>query len=258
MTEIEEKDKNILLVDAAGEVTDASRDMTIVRAKAVDPRRRAYLVYVYLPLIFLTAALLGGLRFSAGDGSFVFLKPSLVCLIFAAMLMLLAARARLINISEWFSEDLSLLENAASGVVIGSIFVASTQIFNSLIPEQGLPYWIVAFCFFWTLWNNLFAEFDTRRLVRSLGALFALAFVVKYLVLLNLSAPADQGWLERIINSPSAAAAGWLLDVPAFSAATGYVQFFAVALYMLGLYLTPSVLSSNFSLPTSPGKQATA
>jgi len=250
MTELEEKDKDILLVDASGEA--------IVIPTAVDPRRRAYLVYVYLPIIFLTSALLGGLRFSASDGSFVFLKPSLVCLIFAAMLMLLAARARLIKISAWFSENYSLMENAASGVVIGSIFVASTQVFNSLIPEQGLPYWIVAFCFFWTLWNNLFAEFDTRRLVRSLGALFALAFVVKYLVLLNLSTPADQSWLERMINSPSSTAAGWLLDVPPFSAATGYVQFFAVALYMLGLYLTPSVLSSNFSLLKSAKEQAEA
>jgi hypothetical protein len=98
----------------------------------------------------------------------------------------------------------------------------------------------VTFCFFWTLWNNVFAEFDTRRLMKSLAALFALAFVAKYLVLLNLTAPTDQGWIESILQNPSRSAATWLLDIPRFSAATGYVQFFAIALYLLGLYLLPS------------------
>jgi hypothetical protein len=213
-------------------------------APAVKPgeaeKRRAYTIYLYLPLIFLTTALLGGLRFSSADGTFIFLKPPLVCLIFAAMLIILFARAGLVKIEQWFSEDRPLLSNIASGVVIASVFAASTQVFNSLIPEQGVPYWIVTFCFFWTLWNNIFAEFDTRRLVRSLGALFALAFVVKYLVLLNLAAPANQSWFESILQSPSRSAATWLLDIPRFSAATGYVQFFAVAIYMLGLYLMPA------------------
>lgn len=203
-------------------------------------KRRLYLFHVYLPIIFLTSALFGGLRFSGTDGTFVFLKPSLVCLIFAAMLMVLFARAQLIRVSSWFSDEWPLLDNAANGVVIATVYIASTQVFNSLIPEQGVPFWIVAFCFFWTLWNNLFAEFDTRRLMRSLGALFALAFVVKYLVLLNLTTSANQSWLENLIQSPSKSAAAWLLDVPQFSSATGYVQFFAVAIYMLGLYLLPS------------------
>lgn len=203
-------------------------------------KRRLYLFHVYLPIIFLTSALLGGLRFSAADGTFVFLKPSLVCLIFAAMLMILFARAQLVRVTSWFSEESPLLDNTANGVVIASAYIASTQVFNSLIPEQGVPYWIVAFCFFWTLWNNVFAEFDTRRLMRSLGALFALAFVVKYLVLLNLTTPANQSWLENLIQSPSKSAAAWLLDVPQFSSATGYIQFFAVSIYMLGLYLLPS------------------
>lgn len=154
--------------------------------------------------------------------------------------MILFSRARLVDLRNWFSHENSLLNNAASGVVLASVFIASTQIFNSLIPEQGLPYWIVTFCFFWTLWNNLFADFDTRRLFRSLGALFALAFVVKYLVLLNLAAPANQSWLESIIQSPSRSALSWLLDVPKFARATGYVQFSAIAAYMLGLYLLPS------------------
>lgn len=208
--------------------------------------RRAFLVYLYLPIIFLTAALLGGLRLSSIDGSFVFIRPSLLCLIFAAMLMILISRSHLVRLSSWFSEDSRLVSNAASAATIASLYIASIQIFNSLIPEQGLPYWIVAFCFFWTLWNNIFADFDTRRLVRSLGALFALAFFVKYLVLLNLTAPANQTWLESVLQSPSKSVASWLLDIPQFSAATGYLQFFAVALFMLGLYLLPASPKKEF------------
>ena len=212
----------------------------MIENRGVVLRRRLYSFYVYLPILFLTSALLGGLRFSTSESTFVFLKPSLICLVFAAMEMVLFSRAGLIQISSWFSQERSLLENAADGIVLASVCVASTQIFNSLIPESGVPYWVISFCFFWTLWNNIFAEFDTRRLVRSLGALFALAFVVKYLVLLNLAAPSNQSWLENLLQSPSKAAAAWVLDIPQFSAATGYVQFFAIAIYMLGLYLLPS------------------
>jgi hypothetical protein len=228
------------MVEAVDGQIIVSDDIETRVATRPEAKRRAYLVHIYIPLIFLTATLLGGLRFSSGDGSFIFLKPSLVCLIFAAMLMVLFARAGLVRFGGWFSENASLLANAASAAVIGSVYAASTQIFNSLIPEQGLPYWVVTFCFFWTLWNNVFAEFDTRRLMKSLAALFALAFVAKYLVLLNLTAPTDQGWIESILQNPSRSAATWLLDIPRFSAATGYVQFFAIALYLLGLYLLPS------------------
>jgi hypothetical protein len=200
------------MVEAVDGQIIVSDDIETRVATRPEAKRRAYLVHIYIPLIFLTATLLGGLRFSSGDGSFIFLKPSLVCLIFAAMLMVLFARAGLVRFGGWFSENASLLANAASAAVIGSVYAASTQIFNSLIPEQGLPYWVVTFCFFWTL----------------------------CLVLLNLASPADQGWLESILKNPSQSAATWLLDIPRFSAATGYIQFFAVALYLLGLYLLPS------------------
>jgi len=109
-----------------------------------------------------------------------------------------------------------------------------------MIPEQGAPFWVVGFCFFWTLWNNLFAEFDPKRLLRSLGALFGLAFVVKYLVLANLAAQDQTGsWLSRIIENPGREAFTWLLDLPGYAAGTGYVQFFTAAFYFLALLMLP-------------------
>lgn len=207
--------------------------------------QRAYLRYTFIPIIFLTVSLLGGLRLSGFDGSFIFLKPALLCLIFASVLLVLFFRAGLIVVDGWFTEAFPLRKNIANGTVLLSMFAATTQLFNSLIPEQGMPFWIVSFCFLWTLWNNLFADFDTKKLLRSLGGLFGLAFVAKYLVLANLTAPAGQGWLRSMIENPAQQTMTWLLDLPQFSAGTGYIQFFAVALYISGLYLIPSTTNDD-------------
>lgn len=233
-------DEIIKEVDAADAI-EVHRDEAItVVPVAVHERNALYLRYLLLPFVFLTVALLGGLRIAGEDGAFVFHRPALVCLIFASILLVLFARSRVIELDGWFSESFAALKNAANGFVIASMFAAATQIFNSLLPERGLPFWIVAFCFFWTLWNNLFADFDTRKLFRSLGGLFGLAFVAKYLVLANLTAPAGRTWFEALTENPGQEAVTRLLDLPRFSGTTGYVQFFAVALFLLGLYLFPS------------------
>ena len=202
-------------------------------------QRSSVLTYISLPIVFLTVTLLGGLRLGASDNAFIFLKPALVCLVFAAILMVLLIRSRLIDAACWFGEDIPILANVANGAVLLTLFAASAQMFNSLLPEKGLPFWVVGFCFAWTLWNDLFAEFDARKLIRSLGALFAMAFVTKYLILANLTAPDSSGWLQRLFENPAKEAFTWLLDLPRYSAGTGYIQFFAAALYLLGLFLTP-------------------
>lgn len=201
--------------------------------------------YLFLPFVFLTVALLGGLRVGAVANDFLFLKPPLVCLIFAAVLLVLFFRTNLIRLDSWFSENFSTLKTIANATVLLTLFAASAQVFNSLLPEKGLPFWVIGFCFFWTLWNNLFAEFDTKKLLKSLGAMFGLAFVVKYLLLANLTAPANESWWQGIFQNPAQEAFTFLLDLPRFSAATGYIQFFTLAFYLVGLFLLPSVLSKE-------------
>lgn len=220
---------------------DAPIDKTVSHKpeKSKIENQKYYLLYVFLPIIFLTVTMLGGLRISGLDSSFIFLKPALFCLIFAAVMLVLFFRAGLISLDSWFAEEFALVKNVANTAVLITLFLATTQLFNSLLPEQGLPFWIVAFCFFWTLWNNLFADFDTKKLLRSLGGLFGLAFVVKYLVLANLAAPASESWLRSLIENPTKEAFTWLLDLPRFAPATGYLQFFAVVFYLIGLFLLP-------------------
>ncbi len=196
-------------------------------------------IYLLLPFLFLTVALLGGLRISAADSAFLFIRPPLIALIFAAILLVLFFRAHLIQLEGWFSEDFTSLKNIANGAGLIALFFASVQMFNSLLPEQGLPFWTVAFCFLWVLVMNLFAEFNTKKLIRSLGAMFGLAFVVKYLILANLTAPVSEGFLQGILQNPTKEVLTYILDLPRFSAATGYIQFFALVFYLIALFLFP-------------------
>jgi hypothetical protein len=218
---------------------EISTVVEVRRAELPDQRHSSVLTYIILPAIFLLVTLLGGFRFGSSDNAFIFLKPALICLVFAAVLMVLYVRAGFIRIEGWFSHGYTGLENAANASVLLTLFAASVQLFNSVLPEQGVPLWIIGFCFIWTLWNDLFAEFDAAKLIRSLTAMFGLAFVVKYLLLANLTAPASGGWLQGLLQNPTKEAFTWLLDLPRYAAGTGYVQFFTVALYLLGLFLTP-------------------
>jgi hypothetical protein len=159
--------------------------------------------------------------------------------------LVLFVRSGMIAVDGWLASESSGLRNAANAAVLLTLFTALVQLYSSLLPEQGLPFWIVAFCFFWTLWNNLFAEFDPKRLIRSMAALFAMAFAVRWLFLANLTPETSGSWIERILQNPTQEAFTWLLDIPRYSAGTGYIQFFTLALFLLGLYLLPRSASRD-------------
>lgn len=215
------------------------------KPKVQSPNSRTQIQYIFAPVIFLTVALLGGLRLAMPDNNFLFLKPALICLIFAAVLLVLFVRAGLIKFDGWFSENFSMVENIANGGVLITLFAATVQVFNSLLPETGLPFWIISFCFFWTLTMNLFAEFDTKKLIKSLGALFGIAFLTKYLILSYLTAPMSESFWKGILENPTQEFFTYLFDLPRFSSGTGYVQFFTIIFYLFGLFLLPQRLSAR-------------
>ena len=196
--------------------------------------------FLLLPTIFLTVALAGGLRVAAESGAFLFVAPPLVALVLAVMLMLLFVRGRLINLRAWLAHDNAVLTNVSHVLTLLALFFASAQAFTSVLPERGLFRWMFAFFFLWTLWNNQFADFDARRLLRSLAALFGTAFVLKHMLLASLYAP-DGGWLKRLAAALlEGITEGTLAGTPeTFAPATGYISFFTLALYVLGLVLLP-------------------
>lgn len=197
--------------------------------------RRAAARVLLLPLVFLTVALLGGMRV-ATDKTFVFLPPPLVTLVMAALLSSLFMRGRLIRLEAWLGSRHSVLTNISHALTLVALFFASAQAFNSVLPEQGLLHWMFAFFFLWTLWNDQFSAFDPFRLLRSLGVLFGTAFVMKHMILAGLYAPGGS-WSRRLAGLVFEGLSFGTLEVPAVGPATGYISFFTLALYVAGLAL---------------------
>jgi len=201
-----------------------------------DPaRRRAAARALLLPLVFVTVALLGGMRVAV-DRSFVFLPPPLVTLVMAALLASLFMRGGLVRLDAWLGSRHGVLTNISHALTLIALFFASAQAFNSVLPEQGLLHWMFAFFFLWTLWNDQFSPFDPFRLLRSLGVLFGTAFVLKHMVLGALAAPGGS-WTQRIASAIFQGLSLGTLDIPAVAPATGYISFFTLALYVIGLVL---------------------
>jgi hypothetical protein len=209
--------------------------------------------HLLLPTIFLTVVLAGGLRVAAETGAFLFIAPPLVALVLSVLLMLLFVRG-LVNLRAWFSGDHAPLTNVSHALTLVALFFASAQAFNSVLPESGLFRWMFGFFFLWTLWNNQFADFDPRRLLRSLAALFGTAFVLKHMLLASLYAP-DGGWLKRLAGSLlEGITQGTFGAAESFAPATGYISFFTLALYVLGLVLVPP--APEVEGDRAPGREA--
>ena len=205
--------------------------------------------HILLPTIFLTVALTGGLRVASETGAFLFVAPPLVALVLAVLLSILFVRGGLVNPRAWLAGDQAPLTNVSHALTLLALFFASAQAFNSVLPERGLFRWMFAFFFLWTLWNNQFADFEPRRLLRSLAALFSTAFILKHMLLASLYAP-DGGWLKQL--------AGALLEgftqgtfgaQESYAPSTGYISFFTLALYVLGLFLVPPAPEADDDAP---------
>lgn len=228
----------------------ADDDLSVVRRQelvAVSNRSRnqALVSFVLLPMIFLTVGLLGGLRISAGDHAFMFFPPPLITLVLALLLMLLFVRGGLIELRSWLAVSNPPLQNVSHIWVLLTLFFASAQAFNSVLPERGLLHWLFSFFFLWTLWNNQFSSFDARRLLRSLAVLFGTAFVLKQILLASLYAP-DGGWLKRVTGALVQGVSLGTLDAPAFAPATGYISFFTLVLYIIGLLLISGKTAKSY------------
>jgi hypothetical protein len=121
-----------------------------------------------------------------------------------------------------------------------TLYFGSAQAFNTVLPERGLLFWLFSFFFLWTLWNNQFSNFDARRLLRSLAVLFGTAFFLKHMFLASLFSP-EGGWAKKLTGFFVELGTLGTLDTQVFAPATGYISFFTLALYVLGLILlTPS------------------
>jgi hypothetical protein len=212
---------------------------------------RALLDYVALPMLFLTVVLLGGLRVGTEDRTFIFVAPPLVTLVLAILLMLLLVRGRLIRLHQWVNSEFPPLTNVVHIWILITLFFASAQAFNSVLPERGLLHWLFSFFFLWTLWNNQFSSFDPRRLLRSLAVLFGTAFVLKHMLLASLYS-SEGGWLKRVAGTLLQGVSLGTIEASNFAPATGYISFFTLTLYVAGLILLGFAEKDDIDLVVHP------
>lgn len=203
-------------------------------------RNRALVRFILLPMIFMLVALLGGLRIDAESYLFVFVPPPLITLILSVLLMILFVRGHAIEWQNWIRSDQPALTNISHGLTLLTLYFASAQAFNSVLPERGLIFWLFSFFFLWTLVNNQFSNFDARRLLRSLIILFSTAFFLKHMLLASLFSPGG-GFGKKLVSLFVDITTLGTIDFLQFAPATGYISFFTLALYVAGLILlTPS------------------
>ena len=200
-----------------------------------------------LPLIFLTVALFGGFRSANAQGMW-FLPPPLIALILATLLIGLLIRTGTLAPDRLMRSGRSVLENLSGAIVLATLFAATAQVFNLVTPETGLLHFIFTSFFLLLLWNTLAAQPDRPRLLRSLAVLFGGAFILKYIVLASLY-DARGGLAKRVLMTllEGVTLGGLQYESPA--ALTGYVAFFTLALYLIGVMLLPYPMSRRGLLP---------
>jgi hypothetical protein len=186
-----------------------------------------------LPAIFLTIALLGGFR--AAD--FVRLvPPPLMSLALGMLLMGCLARARVLIPEAFMHPRRSPAANISGLIVLLALFAACAQIFNLVTPETGLLHVIFSTFFLVQLLTTLAAVRDRMAMLRGLTILLGAAFLIRFAVLESLYSK-QGGLMKRVLTTLMEGVTLGGLEYTANGIATGYVAFFTLTLFMIGLVL---------------------
>ena len=191
---------------------------------------------IYLPLMFLTVALLGGLRV---DDRLSFVPPPLFALVLGVMLFAVLVRGRVLAPDRLMHVSRSPLENLNGLVVILSTFFAATQVFNLVTPETGLPFLLFNVFLFVLLINTIAAAPDRVSVLRSLAVVTGAAFILKFIVLGAISDPGE-GTLKRVLYALLEGVTLGTLTQPPLDPVAGYLAFATLLLFLIGLAMLPS------------------
>ena len=197
----------------------------------MSPAREA----IGLPVLFLTIALSGGFRLT---GHVRLVPPSLTALILAVLLLGVLIRAGGVSTSALLHGNRAAAENMSGGIVLATLFAATSQALNLLIPDVGLLHAVFAIFIFCQLLTISAARTDRAGSLRSILVLFGSLFVLRF-ILLEALYSSSGSTLNRVLRTLlSGATLGGITYEPN-APATGYVAFFTLALYVVGLLLLP-------------------
>jgi hypothetical protein len=199
---------------------------------------------VYLPLLFLTVALLGGLRV---DERLTFVPPPLFALVLGMMLFGVLVRGHVLAADGLMRASRTPLENLNGLAVILSTFFAATQVFNLVTPESGLPFLLFNVFLFVLLVNTLAASPDRVSVLRSIAVIVGAAFILKFIVLGAISDPGDT-MLKRVLYVLLEGVTLGTLTQPRLHPAAGYIAFATLVLFLIGLAMLPTRPSHSGAL----------
>jgi hypothetical protein len=190
-----------------------------------------------LPLVFLSTALLGGVRIDA-RGGLAFVPPPLFALVLAVVLLAALYRSGALEPSRLIEARRTGLANASGAVIVVALGAASAQVIAALTPEAGLLALVFDVAWLVLFGNTLAARPDRSRLLASLLVMFGAAFVVKFVVLGALYAP-DSSVTKRVVMALVEGVSLGALAYQPPGPATGYVAFATVLLFLGGVAALP-------------------
>jgi hypothetical protein len=201
-----------------------------------------------LPLLFLTVALLGGVRVA---DRVVLLPPPLFALVLAGILAGVLVKSGALAPDRLVHARRPGLANANGAFVLGALLAAAAQAFNMAIPESGLPRLLFSVFLLVLLINTLAASPDRVRVLRSMLVIFASAFVLKFIVLAALSDPGG-GYTKRVLQVLLEGMTFGALSQEVYRPATGYLGFVTLTLFVSGLALLPTRSNGALQGPRRP------
>jgi len=191
---------------------------------------------IVLPSLFLTVALAGGLRPGA---PFTVAPPPLLALVLAVLLAGVLVQSGALDPLRLMNASRSPLANGNGMVLLGTLLVASAQVFSLLTPEAGLPRIVLSVYFLVLMFHTIAADPDRVRLLRSLGVTFGAAFVLKFVVLDALAGPAS-GRVGRAMQMLFEGVTLGALTQDAQHPAAGYVAFLTVGMFLVSVWMLPA------------------
>jgi hypothetical protein len=197
----------------------------------VTPIREA----ITLPVLFLTVVLAASVRPGA---PMAFVPPPLFALVLATLLVACLVQCGAVAPELLVAPHRSALENLNGLAVVLTLYAASAAAVAVLLPASGAPAVLMGILLFALVAQALAIGASRTRMMRGLLVSVAVAFVLKFIVLASLSAPAT-GRLARIVQLLFAGVTLGSITQPAMHPAAGYLAFATLILYLFGIVLLP-------------------
>ena len=195
-----------------------------------------------LPAVFLMVFLLSALRIT--DTTTALVPPSPFALVLGALVLRVVVQSGALAPDRLLSSSRSSLANL-NGLVVFIALWAAAEVIAVLIPESGVPLVTFSVFFFILLLNTAAAAPDRERLLRSLAVTFGAAYVLKFVVLYQLSAP-GAGSIKRMLQALLDSVTLGALIQPVPHPVSAYLALLAVLLFLIGVSAAAS--STNVTI----------